>query len=145
MPAAAAREAGRTRTRTAAPAAAPSVLFKHPSGLRTKRVKPGFAWDLFLFAGVFGVPLFLRGLPNWGAAILALWIADLLLGWAAPGALHTPEQVALFAAFLGLQVWLGFKGNELTARACRARGWLPDQPRDAGVKQALERWGLAER
>jgi len=145
MPAAAAREAGRTRTRTAAPAAAPSVLFKHPSGLRTKRVRPGFAWDLFLFAGVFGVPLFLRGLPNWGAAILALWIADLLLGWAAPGALHTPEQVALFAAFLGLQVWLGFKGNELTARACRARGWLPDQPRDAGVKQALERWGLAER
>ena len=54
-------------------AAAPrhGVLFKHPSGARTKRVKLGFAWDLFLFAGLFGVPLFLRGLPDWGAAMLA--------------------------------------------------------------------------
>lgn len=146
MPVAVGREGGRSKRRARAETSAPaaSVLFKHPSGLRTKRVKLGFAWDLFLFAGVFGVPLFLRGLPNWGAAILALWIADLLLGWAAPGAIRMPEQVALFAAFLGLQVWLGFKGNELTARACHARGWLRDQPRDAGVRQALQRWGIVE-
>ena len=145
MPAAAGRDATRAkrRARADAPAAAESVLFRHPSGLRAKRVKLGFAWDLFLFAGVFGIPLFLRGLPQWGAAVLALWIADLMLGWAAPGVLRMPEQFALFAAFLGLQVWLGFKGNELTARACRARGWQPADTRDAGVKRALERWGMA--
>jgi hypothetical protein len=145
MPAAVGREGARSkrRARADAPGRAESVLFRHPSGLRAKRVKLGFAWDLFLFAGVFGIPLFLRGLPNWGAAILALWIADLMLGWAAPGVLRLPEQFALFAAFLGLQVWLGFKGNELTARACRARGWQPTDTRDAGVKRALERWGMA--
>jgi len=143
MAAAVGRQGRTKRARAAPPERAAGVLFKHPSGLRTRRVKPGFAWDLFLFAGVFGVPLFLRGLPEWGAAILALWIADLLFGWVAPGTLRMPEQVALFGAFLGLQVWLGFQGNRLTARACRARGWLPDQPRDPAVKVALERWGLA--
>jgi hypothetical protein len=145
MPSAVEGEATRPRRRQrapAAPAAAESVLFRHPSGERAKRVKVGFAWDLFLFAGVFGVPLFLRGLPSWGAAILALWIADLFLGWAGPGSLRGPGQVALFAAFLGLQVWLGLKGNAITARACHARGWAAANPRDAGVRQALRRWRI---
>ncbi|HUZ72418.1 MAG TPA: hypothetical protein VMU87_05490 [Stellaceae bacterium] len=131
----------RQREETPPPAAA-SVLFKHPSGQRTKRVKPGFAWDLFLFAGLFGIPLFLRGLPGWGAAVLALWIADLFLGWVGPGALFGPGQFALFAAFLGLQCWLGVNGNAVTARACRARGWVADNARDAGVKRALRSWRI---
>ncbi len=97
---------------------------------------------MFLFAGGFGIPLFLRGLPAWGAAVLALWIADLFLGWAGPGALFVPGQVVLFAAFLGLQVWLGINGNALTARACRARGWVADNARDAGVKRTLRLWRI---
>jgi hypothetical protein len=118
------------------------VLFKHPSGARAKRVKLGFAWDLFLFAGVFGVPLFLRGLSSWGAAILGLWVVDLGLGRFGRGPLLHPAELALFAAFLGLQLWLGFKGNALTARACRARGWAADNPRDPAVRLALEKWGV---
>jgi hypothetical protein len=126
----------------AAPAVPASVLFKHPSGARAKRVKLGFAWDLFLFAGVFGLPLFLRGLPNWGAAVLGLWLVDLGIGRFGRGPLQHPAELALFAAFLGLQLWLGFKGNALTARACRARGWAPDNPRDPAVRRALEHWGI---
>jgi hypothetical protein len=124
------------------PEAAPSVLFRASSGQRTKRVKTGFAWDLFLFAGVLGVPLFLRGLTPWGAGVLALWLADLALGRAVPPGLRVVLDVALFAAFLGLQLYLGFAGNALTARACRARGWQPDNPRDPGVREALRRWRL---
>lgn len=120
-----------------------SVLFKAPTGTRAKRVKLGFAWDLFLFAGVFGLPLFLRGLPNWGAAVLALWLADFALARAGQGMWRLPAELLLFAAFLGLEVFLGLKGNALTARACRTRGWVPDNPRDPGVRRALERWGLA--
>lgn len=119
------------------------VLFRAPDGTRTRRVKLGFAWDLFLFTVVFGVPLFLRGLPNWGAAVLALWLADLMIVRAAEGPWHMPAELLLFAAFLGLEIFLGFKGNALTARACRARGWTPDNPRDPGVRRALETWGLA--
>ena len=132
----------RPRQREETPAAA-SVLFKQPAGQRAKRVKLGFAWDLFLFAGLFGVPLFLRGLPGWGAVVLGLWIADLFLGWGDSGALFVPGQVALFAAFLGLQCWLGVHGNALTARACRARGWIADNARDAGVRRALQAWRIA--
>ncbi|HXQ49727.1 MAG TPA: hypothetical protein VN802_01430 [Stellaceae bacterium] len=145
MPSSAEREIRPRPRRVAAAAASPrtSVLFKHPSGQRTKRVKLGFAWDLFLFAGFFGVPLFLRGLPNWGATILGLWLVDLALGRLRLGALHLPAEIALFAAFLGLQIWLGIKGNALTARACRARGWSADNARDPAVRNALERWGIA--
>jgi hypothetical protein len=119
-----------------------TVLFKAPSGARTKRVKLGFAWDLFLFAGIFGVPLFLRGLANWGALVLALWIADLGVARLGPR-WSLPAEGLLFVAFLALQVYLGFKGNALTARACHARGWKPDNPRDPSVRRALERWGIA--
>jgi hypothetical protein len=138
-------EGQRRVRRASAPevAAAVSVLFKHPSGARAKRVKLGFAWDLFLFAGVFGVPLFLRGLANWGAAILGLWLIDFGLGRFGRGPLQHPAEVALFTAFLGLQLWLGFKGNALTARAYRARGWTADNQRDPAVRLALEKWGLS--
>jgi hypothetical protein len=131
------------RPRRAAAAPRASVLFRHPSGQRAKRVKAGFAWDLFLFAGVFGVPLFLRGLPNWGAAVLGLWLADLALGRLRHGTLHLAAEMALFAAFLGLQFWLGLRGNALTARACHARGWTAENGRDPAVREALERWGIA--
>jgi len=142
------RASAERRPRRAAPAEAmpearPSVLFRAPSGDRAKRVKFGFAWDLFLFAGFFGVPLFLRGLSAWGAAVLGLWLADLGLGRLAPPHLRLPLELALFAAFLGLQVYLGFRGNALTARACRARGWQPEAGRDPAVRAALDAWGIA--
>ena len=144
MPSTVERETRPRPRRAPAPAAAAPirVLFKHPSGQRAKRVRLGFAWDLFLFAGLFGVPLFLRGLPNWGAAVLGLWLIDLGLGRFGRGPLHLPAELVLFAAFLGLQLWLGFAGNALTARACRARGWAPENPRDPAVRQALARWGM---
>jgi len=106
MPASVEREARprARRSRAAAAVAATGplrVLFKSPSGARARRVKLGFAWDLFLFAGLLGVPLFLRGLPEWGAAVLALWLVDLALGWIGHGSFYLPAQTALFAAFLG--------------------------------------------
>jgi hypothetical protein len=134
-----------SRAAAAAPGPRPSVLFKHPSGTRAKRVKFGFAWDLFLFAGCFGVPLFLRGLAPWGAAVLGLWLADFALGRVAPHGLHVAFEIALFAAFLGLQLYLGFGGNALTARAYRARGWLPDNARDPAIRRALGLWRIEPR
>ena len=149
MPASVEREARprARRSRAAAAVAATGplrVLFKSPSGARARRVKLGFAWDLFLFAGLLGVPLFLRGLPEWGAAVLALWLVDLALGWIGHGSFYLPAQTALFAAFLGFQIWLGFKGNALTARACRARGWRAEDARDPSVRAALKQWGAEE-
>ena len=137
-----ARTPSRTRRSQPAEPSERGVLFRAPSGERAKRVKPGFAWDLFLFAGVFGIPLFLRGLTGWGALVLALWLIDLAAGWLAHRAWWMPTQFVLFAAFFGLQMLLGWIGNRLTARAYHARGWRAEGTRDPAVRRALERWRI---
>jgi hypothetical protein len=121
-----------------------SIVLRHPRSGEGRRIKVGFAWDLFLFAGAFGVPLFLRGLHAWGAAILALWLVDLALGWMAGGMPGTALQSALFVVFLALQLWLGLKGNALTARLLLERGWTLDQPEDAAARRVVERWRAEE-
>ncbi len=122
----------------------PAIRLRHKQSGKEKRVATGFAWDLFLFSGVFGLPLFWRRLHAWGAIILALWCLDLVIGRVPVSAAsaHTAEGV-LFAAFLILQLALGFIGNRLTAKAYLAHGWTVDQPGDAGVKRVIARWKLA--
>jgi hypothetical protein len=118
---------------------APLLRFKDKRSGKEMRLGTGFAWDMFFFAPVFGLPLFLRRLPHWGAGILALWLIDLAVGRA--GAPNI-AQAALFLAFLAVQLFLGFKGNELTARSLLAHGWSLDGPLDAAVKRVAERWRL---
>jgi hypothetical protein len=127
---------------TVEPPPASFIALNHPDGRQT-RLRVGFAWDLFLLTPLFGLPLFLRRLPQWGAAILALWLIDLGAGWLLRGqAGAAPMQVVLFAAFLLVQLWLGVKGNELTAKALLAHGWTVDHPEFVAIRRVMERWGL---
>jgi hypothetical protein len=141
MPAASALRKGRRQRDDGL--AATSLTLRHPASGKTREVGAGFAWDLFLLAGLFGVPLFLRRLPQWGAAILALWVVTLFVGRLVGGAPGTVIQEALFAAFLVLQLWLGLKGNELTARSYLAHGWRLDRADQPATKRLMERWRLA--
>lgn len=119
------------------------IILNRPDGGTQKRIRVGFAWDLFLLAPLFGLPLFLRRLSRWGAAMLGLWLVDLALGWLLRGgAVAAPMQVVLFATFLVVQLWLGFRGNELTAKAYLAQGWTVDRPDFVATRRVLERWGL---
>jgi hypothetical protein len=144
MPPASSGRRRAARREKASAEAPPSLirLTEKKSG-KEKRIATGFAWDLFLFAGVFGLPLFWRRLPQWGAVILALWCVDLLIGrlpvsdWAT----HLAEA-SLFAVFLALQLWLGFTGNRLTAKAYVTHGWSVEQPNDLGTRRIVERWKL---
>jgi hypothetical protein len=121
-----------------------AIRLKRKLGGREKRVGTGFAWDLFLFAGFFGVPLFWRRLPQWGAAVLVLWLLVFVAGSvrASQGSTGVAELL-LFVLFLVLQVGLGFYGNRLMAKTLLAHGWVIDQPNDPGTKRVIERWGLA--
>ena len=133
--------ARRTPKKDKVPPAA-SITLRPPGKGKPRRITVGFAWDLFLLSGItFGLPLFLRRLPQWGAAVLALWVANLLLRRGA-GAELWHDEVFLFAGFLLLQLWLGFKGNALTARAYRALGWTVEDARDPGVRQVLALWRI---
>ena len=132
------------RGAAAADGVPPSIAFRHKPSGKERRVATGFAWDLFLFAGVFGVPLFLRRLPSWGAAVLVLWLFVLIVSIVRAGAAATEiAQLALFGAFLVLQIGLGFYGNRLTARTLLHHGWTIDQPNDRGTKLVIEKWRLS--
>lgn len=123
----------------------PVIRLKQKQSGREKRISTGFAWDLFLFASLFGLPLFWRRLHHWGAVILALWCVVLVIG-RLPVSADTAQLAgeALFVVFLALQLFLGFMGNRFTARAFLAHGWTLDQASDLGTKRVIERWKLAE-
>jgi hypothetical protein len=145
MPEADIRGKARRKAKPVTDATPAFLRFKQKQGDKEKQLRTGFAWDLFLFAGLFGVPLFLRRLPQWGALILALWLIDLLIG-RLPLGRHAGAlaEAALFAAFLAAQLWLGFRGNRLTAKALLAHGWRVERPEDRATKRLIERWRLAE-
>ena len=137
------RRKGGRRGGAAADALPPSIAFRHKPSGKERRVATGFAWDLFLFAGVFGVPLFWRRLPSWGAAVLVLWLFVLIVSIVRIGTEATQiAQLLLFAAFLVLQIALGFYGNRLTARTLLHHGWTLDQPNDRSTKLVVEKWRL---
>lgn len=122
----------------------PALRLRQKQSGKEKRVATGFAWDLFLFAGVFGLPLFWRRLHAWGAIILALWCLDLLIGRVpASAATARIAEGVLFMSFLALQLLLGFIGNRLTAKTYLAHGWTIDQPNETATKRVIERWRLA--
>lgn len=137
-----------TRKKTAARGAddklPPVIRFKHKPSGKERRVATGFAWDLFLFAGLLGLPLFWRKLPSWGSGVLVLWLLVLVVGSVRVDAAATEAaQLVLCAAFLLLQIWLGFYGNRLTARTLLHHGWTLDQPNDSATKRIIEKWRLA--
>ena len=132
-----------TAARGAGDALPPAIRFKHrPSG-KERRVSTGFAWDLFLFAGILGVPLFWRRLPSWGAGMLVLWLLVVVVGSVRVSAQATETaQLVLFGIFLVLQIWLGFFGNRLTAKTLLHHGWTIEQPNESGTKRVIEKWRL---
>lgn len=114
------------------------VTFKNPKTGELKQVKVGWSWTLFLFAGLFGLPLFLRKLNTLGFLFLLMWavnfVASLYLG---------PVGVVTTCLFLGLCIWIAIKGNELTAKNYLERGWEFSNPDTDIVKVAKAKWGLA--
>lgn len=103
------------------------VGFKNPKTGEVKHVKCGFSWTLFLFSGVFGLPLFLRRLNVWGFVFLALWIVNFIFGR------ELDNMIVLFIIFLCLQLWLGFKGNEMTAKNYLENDWIIAEPNNSRI------------
>jgi hypothetical protein len=96
------------------------VMLEKPGTGERKALGVGWNWNFLLFSSVLGLPLFLNGLPTWGALVLILWGLD----WALP--LITPDATATAilvpgAALAGLSVFLGYRGNGMIARRYLAR------------------------
>lgn len=120
-----------------------NVAMKNPKTGEIKEVKVGWSWTLFLFSGLFGLPLFLRKLHIWGAIFLVLWVVNLI----APSALPADEgaiiSIGLFIIFFALQIFLGIKGNEMTAKNYLENNWAFAEPDSELTKMAKMRWGIS--
>ena len=119
------------------------VAMTNPKTGEVKEVKVGWSWILFLFSGFFGLPLFLRKLHVWGGIFLILWIVYII----APSIMQNEEEalglmILLNLVFLGLQIWLGIRGNEMTAKNYLELGWNFINPDSDEVKFAKGKWGI---
>lgn len=119
-----------------------NVPFKNPKTGEVKFVKVGWSWTLFFFAGILGIPLFLRKLNAWGGIFLALWAINFLL----PNIVRGPDGLvvytALFLAFFGLTIWVSIKGNELTAKNYLDIGWVFAEPDSEATRFGKMNWGI---
>jgi hypothetical protein len=121
------------------------VSLRNPRTGEVKDVKVGWSWVLFFFAGFLGLPLFLRQLPVWGAFFLALSIINIATSYI-PVAMNSAEDlgrgVGESLLNLGLSIWIGRKGNEMTAKNYLDRGWVFVNPDSLTTQVARQRWGL---
>jgi hypothetical protein len=131
-----------TAKKRAAEPPAVRLGLKPPGGGRIKWITDGFAWDLFVLSPLLGLPLFWRKLHAWGAAMLGLWLLSIALGTAPDGQPKWIAGMALTAAFFLLDLFLGWRGNRLTARAYLRHGWTVDHPDYAATRKLMARWKL---
>ena len=121
------------------------VTLKNEKTGELKQVKVGWSWILFLFSGLFGLPLFLRRLYVWGGVFLILWVANIYF---IPSVESGSEGEIIFASismiviFLCLQIWLGIKGNEMTAKNYLENGWIFSNLENDDVKFAKQKWRI---
>ena len=121
------------------------VQFNKPDSHQVREVKVGFSWTLFLFSGFLGVPLFMRRLDILGGVFLALFMTRFLFLIPGSGGQATVLMIIgilLPVVWFCLALWIGAKGNELTAKNYLKRGWVFANPESDMVRTAKVEWGI---
>lgn len=119
------------------------VALRHRGTGDMKFIETGWSWPIFWFAGFFGLPLFFRGLALWGTVMVAVWsmqVAADLVATSADRANTIHWALALIST--GLCVFLGYRGNALSARRLIACGYEFAKPDSAEARYAMESWNL---
>jgi|LakMenEpi03Aug12_release.lakeMendotaPanAssembly.Ray.scaffolds.fasta_scaffold801323_2 hypothetical protein len=116
------------------------IPFKNPKTNEIKKVKLGFSWTLLLFSGIFGFPLFLRKLYVWAVLMLVLWLVNLFVS----NTSYDPLLIFGLAIVLFIpNIWLAFRGNEITAKNYLENGWEFYEPDNDLTKMAKQKWIIA--
>jgi hypothetical protein len=100
------------------------VTLRHPGTGSVKMIESGWSWSLFLGASFLGLPLFFRGLSSWGVVMFIAWMARIGLPLVAGASPEIVEMEWLLSLVVGgLCLFLGFKGNDLSAQHFLACGY----------------------
>lgn len=119
------------------------VTFKNPKTGELKEVKVGFSWVLFLFSPFLGFPLFLRRLNIWGGVFLLLWFVNIIAQYMISDPVAASLLVLiLFIIIFALSIWVGIKGNEMTAKNYLETGWVFADEKSDAVRFAKGKWGI---
>lgn len=115
-----------------------TVYLRHPSSGIRKKVSSGFSWIVFLFGGILGIPLFIRGLVLWGVLLLVINLPVYFM--------DTDSQVFIIFGLLSftLSLYLGFKVNEITAKDLLTKGYVFENPDEPEVKLLKKKWDIAQ-
>jgi hypothetical protein len=105
-----------------------SVSLRNPVTGQIMVQQEGWSWSCFFGSSVLGLPLFKRGLPVWGAAMLAFDIVTFVVGW-----VPTDRGETLYfwmsALALAASVFFGLKANDMATQRALAHGWEFADPR----------------
>jgi hypothetical protein len=119
------------------------VTIRNPRTGEVRTLKVGWSWVLFFWSGFLGLPLFLRRLYGWGALFLVIFVLTIILdaaGESDDGAAALAGIVGLVS--LGLSIYLGIKGNEITGKNFLDHGWLFDEPMSTSANFARKAWRI---
>lgn len=126
------------------------VILENPVTGQQKLQKIGWSWTIFLFSGVFAIPLFIRRLYLWAIIMLALMMFSGAVGNAVQ---ENQENVdvganALYSivsmAIVGLVIFLSIRGNRMAGRNYLKKGWVFAQPYSQSARFARAKWGLPQ-
>lgn len=121
-----------------------NVSMQNPYTKEIKNLNTGWNWTLCLLSPVVGIPLFQKGLTNWGFVFLALNGASILGRVQAGGSDWSMLLILTNLITLGLMVLMGLRGNELIAKHLLSRGWQFVDPNSDAVRYAKMEWKIAD-
>ena len=124
-----------------------------------QHVKFGFNWMLFLFSSFLGIPCFYRKLKEWGIVFLVIWAVNRIEwaitfsrdnGYINRGEFLSFEYIGSFVInnihyiilVIGLSIYMGIKGNELTVKKLLETAYKFINPDSAKVKRAKIRFSI---
>ena len=136
---------------------APSVTLVLPKTGDTLHVKTGFNTVFFLFSGLGGLPLFFKGLWEWGLIMLGLTIYNQYLQLQLMRQMadafsyvdlfniqDNPTETLTNVFSLVLSVLLGVKGNGWVAKRLFKKGWRFEKPESKAAENACKKWHLSK-
>ncbi|MBU4486912.1 MAG: hypothetical protein KKD38_08290 [Candidatus Delongbacteria bacterium] len=113
-------------------------------------------WFLFLFSGLWGIPLLIKKLYVWGSIFFFLQLSYLYYytqlssvdsygsyGSTPPAySAYILSTIILFILIISLDVYFGLLGNKLLAVNYLENGWKILNKDDNEIKDAFKRWNL---
>ena len=103
------------------------MLRRHGTG-DIKVLQDGWSWGCCLGCGLLGLPLFRRGLQQWGSAMVVFNIVALVVG-----VVNTQRAASLYGwislIWLAACVFFGARANAMAIDRHLANGWEYADPR----------------